>query len=154
MSGVTFRDLWILYPSLVQAVVFSYSSCRLLPFLIVISSEISGWHPNSHPLSPSPLRMGKLKFRKKNPSPEFTREPRAMVQGLKETMASSDTYSVLSGGRMNLIVLTGSQTFSPKSTCPLLPKYLAQWPVQFYAFLLKILLLFVLCATALKTWNV
>lgn len=100
---------------------------------------------------PQPLKDGEAEIQKKNPSPEFTREPRAMVQGLKETMASSDTYSVLSGGRMNLIVLTGSQTFSPKSTCPLLPKYRAQWPVQFYAFLLKILLLFVLCATALKT---
>lgn len=77
-----------------------------------------------------------------------------MVQGLKEPMTSSNTYSALSGGRMNLIVLTGSQTFSPKSTCPLVPKYWAQWPLQFYPFLLKILLMFVLYATALKTWNV
>lgn len=64
VSGVTFRDPWSLYPSLVQAVVFACSSCRLLPFLVVISSEISEWHPNSHPLNPSPLRIGKLKFRK------------------------------------------------------------------------------------------
>lgn len=78
-----------------------------------------------------------------------------MIQGLKEPLASSDTYSVLHGGRMNLIVLTGSQTFSPKSTCPCSPSTGHSGLLSSVLFYLKSFgWLCFLYATALKTWNV
>jgi hypothetical protein len=71
-------DVLILYPSLVQAVVFAYSCSRLIPPQQVISSEISGLLRDLHPPHPIPLSTRKLKYIKIKDKTDFARMPGAM----------------------------------------------------------------------------